>query len=193
MFGGTISFVEYICLFAAEVWVSVKEVCNANCSDVSRHRLIDFLLCTVCVFTVQKCCNYEELFTCLNVNLQTRRGKSERAGLTMSTVDVCFLRFNSGVLRMWFTVTSLKFIFRWVVEDWLFIMKSQDRPHVNSLVSVDQTWGLCAASLFVLLFQTMLMWAGPDIASCWSCRLCVMWCVRLMICRGECQVKQMWC
>lgn len=33
-----------------------------------------------------------------------------------------------------------------------------------------------------------LMWAAPEIAPCKSWRLCVMWCVKLMICGRECQV-----
>lgn len=104
---------------------------------------------------------------------------------------MCLVRLSSGDLRMWFTATSLKF--SKLVGDGSFIMKSQSSMHYNSPVLDGQTRTFCIASSFVLWFQTMLMWAGPEIASCRSWRLCVMWCVRLMICRGECQVLQMWC
>lgn len=75
VFGVIISFVKYICCLAAEVLVSVKVVCYANRSNVSPHIGLLTYCCVLCVFTVQKCSNPEELSTCLNVNLQTRRGK----------------------------------------------------------------------------------------------------------------------
>lgn len=62
------------------------------------------------VFTVQQCSSNEEffMFECQSADLE--RKVKRGSGLIKSIVLSQFVRLNSGVLRMWFTATSLKFI-----------------------------------------------------------------------------------